>query len=77
MHSTYEEKKWVFHNDKNIFKEGIEEETYEKLYDFIEDLKQKYGPKNISMRCEKKTDYSRLEIIAKIKKPTLDGTFSP
>ena len=71
MYVEAEHKKWVFHYDANIFKEGIEEEEYNKLYDFIENLKKQYGPRNISMRCEKKHNYSRLEIIATIKKPAL------
>jgi len=71
MHVEAEEIRYVFHFDADIFDKGIEEEEYEKLYDFIEELKKKYGEENISMRCEKKTGYSRLEIIVLTKKPRL------
>lgn len=71
MYVEAEHRRYVFHFDADIFNEGIEDEEYEKLYDFIENLKKQYGPKNVSMRCEKKTGYSKLEIIVTIKKPRL------
>jgi len=63
MHTEAKEERYIFHFDKNIFEEGIEEDEYEKLYDFIEKLKKKYGKDVISMRTSKRTNYSKLEII--------------
>ena len=71
MHVETTQKKYVFHYDANIFQQGIQEEEYDKLYDFIENMKKQYGSRNVSMRCEKKHNYSRLEIIVTEKKPKL------
>ena len=71
MHTEKKEERYVFHFDANIFEEGIEESEYEELYDFIEKLKKKYGPKAISMRTSKRTNYSKLEIIVNKEKAKL------
>lgn len=72
MHVEAEQSRWIFHFDADIFDEGIEDKEYDELYDKLEELKKKYGEKNLAMKCTKQSGRQKLEVIYTPKRQLLD-----
>lgn len=63
MYTKSKKTVWTFHFENDILNEGIEDKEYIALYKSIEEIKSKYGAKNISMRCPKCNGNKKLELI--------------
>lgn len=63
MYTKSKKTVWIFHFENDILREGIEDKEYDALYKSIEEIKNEYGAKNISMRCPKSSGNKKLELI--------------